>query len=99
MTLDRGLGGPIAILDTNVLYSASLRHLLIWLAVTEAFDARWTETIQDEWTRSLLENRGEFDPARMRKHAERFTTRRFQDEFFGFVNDLLAQRQPVRKAA
>ena len=65
MTLDRGLGGPIAVLDANVLYSASLRHLLIWLAITEAFDARWTETIQDEWTRSLLENRGEFDPRRI----------------------------------
>ena len=31
---------PVAILDANVLYSASLRHLLIWLAITEAFDLR-----------------------------------------------------------
>ena len=28
----------VAILDANVLYSASLRHLLFWLAITEAFD-------------------------------------------------------------
>jgi hypothetical protein len=52
---------PVAILDANVLYSASLRHLLIWLAVTEAFDAKWTEAIQDEWTRSLLRDRPDLD--------------------------------------
>ncbi len=45
------------------------------------------------------QNRAEFDPVRMRKHAERFTARRFEDEFFGFVSDLLAQRRPIRKAA
>ena len=56
---------PIAVHDANVLYSAPLRHLLIWLAVVEAFDARWTETIQDEWTRSLLANEPRLDPARI----------------------------------
>ena len=56
---------PVAILDANVLYAASLRHLLIWLAVTEAFDARWTEAIQDEWTRSLLRDQPELDAGRI----------------------------------
>jgi predicted nucleic acid-binding protein len=56
---------PLAILDANVLYSASLRHLLIWLAVTEAFDARWTEAIQDEWTRSLLRDQPSLDARRV----------------------------------
>ena len=56
---------PVAILDANVLYSASLRHLLIWLAVTEAFDARWTEAIQDEWTRSLLCDQLDLDAKRI----------------------------------
>jgi glycosyltransferase involved in cell wall biosynthesis len=40
-----------------------------------------------------------FDPLEMRIHAERFTTRRFEDEFFGFIDDLLAQRRPSRQAA
>jgi O-antigen biosynthesis alpha-1,3-mannosyltransferase len=40
-----------------------------------------------------------FEPRALRKHALRFTTRRFEEEFFGFVNDLLAQRLTVRKAA
>lgn len=52
---------PVAILDANVLYSAPLRHLLIWLAVVEAFDARWTDGIQDEWTRSLLRDQPHLD--------------------------------------
>jgi PIN domain len=56
---------PVAILDANVLYSASLRHLLIWLAVVEAFDARWTEAIQDEWTRALLRDRPALDARRI----------------------------------
>ena len=56
---------PVAILDANVLYSPSLRHLLIWLAVTEAFDARWTEAIQDEWTRSLLRDQPGLDAKRI----------------------------------
>lgn len=42
---------------------------------------------------------GEFDPSAMRVHAQRFTTRRFEDEFFGFVADLLHQRTPIRKVA
>src|SRR5205814_248234 len=31
--------------------------------------------------------RADFEPRAMRKHALRFTTRRFEEEFFGFVND------------
>jgi predicted nucleic acid-binding protein len=56
---------PVAVLDANVLYSASLRHLLISLAVAEAFDARWTDTIQDEWTRALLRDKPHLDARRI----------------------------------
>jgi hypothetical protein len=66
---------PVAVLDANVLYSASLRHLLIWLAVTEAFDARWTSAIQDEWTQSLLADQPHLDA----KKIER--TRQLMDKF------------------
>jgi predicted nucleic acid-binding protein len=46
-----------AILDANVLYSASIRDLLMWLAYKKVFRAHWTQQIQDEWTRNLLKNR------------------------------------------
>lgn len=46
-----------ALLDANVLYPARLRDLLIRLALTKRFRARWTAQIHDEWTRNLLVNR------------------------------------------
>lgn len=45
------------VLDACVLYPASLRDLLMWLAVTGLYRARWTETIVNEWSRNLLANR------------------------------------------
>ncbi len=46
-----------ALLDANVLYSAPLRDLLVNLATTDLFRARWTAAIHDEWTRSLRARR------------------------------------------
>ncbi|MCA9092178.1 MAG: PIN domain-containing protein [Planctomycetaceae bacterium] len=45
---------PTALLDACVLYPAPLRDLLMHLAVTELFHAKWSERIHDEWIRSLL---------------------------------------------
>jgi hypothetical protein len=55
----------IAILDASVLYPAPLRHLFVALAITGAYRARWTSTIQDEWTRSLLRDRPDLDAQRI----------------------------------
>ncbi len=41
----------IAIYDANVLYPASLRDLLIRLAQTRLFQAKWTNQILDEMTK------------------------------------------------
>ena len=46
-----------ALLDSCVLYSAQLRDLLITLAKTRMFRARWTDAIHDEWMRNLQESR------------------------------------------
>lgn len=47
------------IYDACVLYPAPLRDLLMHLALTDLFKARWTDWIHDEWIRSLLEQRPE----------------------------------------
>jgi hypothetical protein len=47
----------IAIYDSCVLYPAPLRDLLVRLALTGLFRARWTDAIHDEWIRNVLENR------------------------------------------
>ena len=46
-----------ALFDACVLYPAQLRSLLMYLAVTDLFRAKWTETIHQEWMRNVLKNR------------------------------------------
>ncbi len=47
----------IVLYDACVLYPAPLRDLLMRLALTDLFQARWTDQIHDEWTRNVLANR------------------------------------------
>lgn len=46
-----------ALYDACVLYPAPLRDLLMHLAQTGLFRARWSEAIHEEWIRSVLEQR------------------------------------------
>jgi PIN domain len=61
-----------ALLDANVLFSNHLRNLLLQLAQNEAFEARWTERIEEEWLRNMEERTEERIRARtlplMRRH-------------------------------
>lgn len=52
-----------AVFDACVLYPAPLRDLLMWLALSGRFRARWSEQIHEEWTRNLLRNRPDLDAA------------------------------------
>lgn len=47
----------VALLDANVLYSALVRDLLLRLAEQGLFSPRWSDDIQAEWSRRLLEAR------------------------------------------
>ena len=55
----------IAFLDASVLYPATLRNLLMHLAVAGVFRPRWTDKVQDEWTTALLRDRPDLDAARL----------------------------------
>jgi hypothetical protein len=46
-----------ALFDACVLYPAPLRDLLMYLALTDLFRARWTNDIHEEWIRSVLKDR------------------------------------------
>lgn len=48
-----------ALYDACVLYPAPLRDLLMHLALTDLFRARWTDEIHEEWIRNLLGNRSD----------------------------------------
>ena len=54
------------VFDACVLYPAPLRDFLIRLSMTGVFRARWTDLIQDEWTRSVLMKRPELHSALIR---------------------------------
>ncbi len=55
------------IYDASVLYPAPLRDLLMHLAATDLFRARWTQAIHEEWIRSLLRNRPDLTRERLER--------------------------------
>ena len=48
---------PVVVLDANVLFPFRKRDILLRMYHAGLFQARWTERILDEWTRSLLERK------------------------------------------
>ena len=56
-----------ALLDANVLYPAPMRDVLMQLAVTDIFKAKWSEDIHREWIDALMRN----EPHRDRETLER----------------------------
>lgn len=56
--------------DACVLYPAPLRDLLMHVAVTDLYRAKWTDAIHDEWTRNVLENRPDLKPEQLQRTRE-----------------------------
>jgi hypothetical protein len=63
-----------ALLDANVLYPAAVRDILLQLAVTDLYRAKWSADIHREWIEALLRN----EPHRDRAVLER--TRDLMDQ-------------------
>jgi hypothetical protein len=49
----------IVVYDACVLYPAPLRDLLMHLAMTGLYQAKWTDEIHDEWIRNVLADRSD----------------------------------------
>ncbi|MEJ0056627.1 MAG: PIN domain-containing protein [Bacteroidota bacterium] len=56
-----------AILDANVLYPAPVRDLLLHLATFDLYKPKWTQTIQEEWKRNLLNRRPDLKTGQLDK--------------------------------
>jgi hypothetical protein len=56
----------IVIYDSCVLYPAPLRDLLMRLALTDLYHAKWTHEIHKEWMRNLLKNRPDLTAERLK---------------------------------
>jgi predicted nucleic acid-binding protein len=65
----------IVIYDACVLYPAPLRDVLMNLALTGVFQARWTDAIHDEWIRNLNNNRPEIPLQKLQR------VRQLMDQF------------------
>lgn len=61
------MGNFTVLFDACVLYPAPLRDLLMHLAVTDLFRAKWTEAIHDEWIRNLLARRPDLKPEQLQR--------------------------------
>jgi predicted nucleic acid-binding protein len=53
--------------DACVLYSAPLRDLLMRLALTDLYRARWSDQIHEEWTTAVLRNRSDLSRAQLER--------------------------------
>jgi len=63
-----------AVYDANILYPAPLRDLFIRVAQAGLVRARWTQTIHDEWIRSVLKDNPRLSAERLAR------TRTLMDE-------------------
>jgi predicted nucleic acid-binding protein len=64
------LASFVAVFDACVLYPAPLRDLLLRLALTNLFRARWTELIHQEWMRSVQRDRPDLAPEKLQRTRE-----------------------------
>jgi predicted nucleic acid-binding protein len=60
----------VAVFDACVLYPASVRDLLLRLALTDLFRARWTDQIHDEWIGGVLKQRPDLTKAQLDRTRE-----------------------------
>ena len=60
----------IVVYDACVLYPAPLRDLLMHLAITSLYQAKWTNEIHDEWIRNVLANRKDLKRSQLERTRE-----------------------------
>jgi predicted nucleic acid-binding protein len=64
------MNAPIAILDSNVLFSRHLRSLFMELAIADLLQARWTVDIHREWMAAVLIRYSDIQSATLEKTRE-----------------------------
>lgn len=68
------VGSFTALYDACVLYPAPLRDLLMHLALTELFRAKWTDRIHDEWIRNVLKKRPDLTREQLQRTRDLMNT-------------------------
>ena len=65
-----------ALFDANVLYPAPMWDILLQLAVTDLFRAKWSADIHREWIEALLRNEPHRDRAALERTRDLMARRR-----------------------
>lgn len=75
-----------ALYDACVLFPAPIRDVLMHLALTDLYHARWTNAIHEEWIRAVLEKRPDLTRAQLERtrdlmnaHARDALVHEFED--------------------
>lgn len=74
----------VAFLDASVLYPAMTRSVLLYVALTGSYRARWSDAVQDEWMRALLRNRPDIDANRIARTRALMDARIFDAVVAGY---------------
>ena len=61
------MAGFTAFYDANVLYPAELRNLLMHLALTGLFRAKWSADVHEEWISNLLKKRPDLTRGKLQR--------------------------------
>lgn len=56
-----------AAIDASALYSALIRDALMWLAVGQIFQPKWSDRIHEEWMRAVGRNRPDLTEAQLER--------------------------------
>ena len=76
-----------AFYDACVFYPAPLRDLLMQLALTDLYRARWSEMVNDEWMSAIIENRPELKDKL--KRTREFVNLKVRDALVTDFEDLI----------
>ena len=58
---------PIVLLDTNILYSAGIRDILLQLAIVDLFEPKWSPDIRSELINTFRRIRPDIEPKRIER--------------------------------
>ena len=61
------MGNFTAFLDASVLYPAPVRDLLMELAVSDLYRAKWSDAVHEEWISAVLDNRPDLTRAQLER--------------------------------
>lgn len=84
----------IALYDACVLYPAPLRDLLMQLALTNLFRAKWSNQIHEEWIRSVLRERPDLKREQLERTRELMNAHVHDSLVEGFEDLIPALRLP-----